>query len=130
MPPSAHEDERGSGPAEFILVSVLLTALTVAVLQLGFATYARNIVQDAAAEAAHHAALADVSDAEAEDRAREIVSRALGHDIIDDAAITRGSQEGVGIVTVSLGATLPIIGMLGVPSGTGVTARAPVETLD
>lgn len=119
--------ERGSAPAEFVLVSILLSALTLAVLQLGLATYAHNVVQDAAVEAAHHAALADTSDAEAEARAREVVTRALGGDIIDVASFTHGSRDGVEMVTVTLGATLPVVGLLGVPQGSGVTARAPVE---
>ena len=47
-------DERGSAPAEFLLVGLLLTALTLAVLQFGLAMYARNIVQDAACRARRH----------------------------------------------------------------------------
>ncbi|WP_156761989.1 TadE family protein [Microbacterium karelineae] len=119
--------ERGSAPAEFVLVSVLLSALTLAVLQLGLAVYARNVVQDAAVEAAYHAALADTSDAEAEDRAREVVVLALGGDIVDAAHISRASRDGIEMVTVTLGATLPIVGLLGIPQGSAVTARAPVE---
>ena len=56
-------DERGSGPAEFVMVGAVLTVLTLAVLQLGLAVYVRNVIHDAAAEGAHHAALADVTPA-------------------------------------------------------------------
>lgn len=118
---------RGSAPAEFVLVSILLTALTLAVLQLGLAMYVRGVVRDAAVEAAFHAALADTSAAEAEARAREIVTRALGGDIVDIAHITRGSLDGVDTVSVTLRATLPLVGLLGLPQGTEATAHAPAE---
>ncbi|MGO1236625.1 MAG: TadE/TadG family type IV pilus assembly protein [Microbacterium gubbeenense] len=120
--------ERGSAPAEFILVGLLLTALTLAVLQFGLAMYARNIVQDAAVEAAFHAALADTSDAEAEHRAHEVVTAALGHDTIEWALVTRMSMNGVDMVKVDLGATYPLVGFFGISAGSVVTAHAPVES--
>ncbi|GMA29919.1 TadE/TadG family type IV pilus assembly protein [Arenivirga flava] len=43
-------DERGSAPAEFVMVSALLLALLLAVLQLGVALHVRNTVTDAASE--------------------------------------------------------------------------------
>lgn len=119
--------ERGSAPAEFILVGVMLTALTLGVLQLGFAVYARGVVQDAAVEAAFHAALADTSNVEAEHRARDVVERALGSDIVGWAMFSRSRVDGVDMVRVDLSARLPLVGLLGVPSGTVVTAHAPVE---
>jgi len=122
-------DERGSAPAEFILVGLLLTALTLAVLQFGLAMYARNIVQDAAVEAAFHAALADTSDAAAERRAHDVVTGALGRDVIDWALITRMSMNGVEMVKVDLGATYPLVGLFGIPAGSVVTAHAPAEAI-
>jgi len=125
MPPD--DRERGSAPAEFILVGVLLTALTLAVLQFGLAVYTRNIVQDAAVEAAFHAALADTSDASAEQRAREVVTGALGRDVVEWVLVTRTSMSGVDMVKVDVGATYPVIGLLGVSGGSVVTAHAPME---
>ncbi len=43
-------DDRGSSAVEFLLVGTLLTALTLAVLQLALAVYVRNVVHDAAVE--------------------------------------------------------------------------------
>ncbi|MBP3979065.1 pilus assembly protein [Microbacterium sp. BLY] len=63
---------------EFVLVGTLLTALTLAVLQLAFAIYVRNVLHDAAVEGAYYAALADTTTQEGEERAREVIRRALG----------------------------------------------------
>ncbi|NHI17256.1 pilus assembly protein [Microbacterium sp. CBS5P-1] len=120
-------DERGSATVEFLLVSVLLTTFTLGVVQLGLAAYVRNVVQDAAVEAAFHAALADATPAEAEARARALVERAVGHDAIDSVAFERGTSSGVAVITVRIDATLPLVGFLGPARGTEVTARAPAE---
>ncbi|WP_036320586.1 TadE/TadG family type IV pilus assembly protein [Microbacterium indicum] len=121
--------ERGSAPAEFVMVSALLTALTLAVMQLGFAVYVRNVVQDAAVEAAHYAALADVDLAAGESRARDAVTRALGADVLDAVVVEETVAGGARMVVVTLRATLPIIGLVGAPEGTEAVAHAPVETV-
>ena len=54
-------DDGGSSPVEFVLVGMMLTLLTLGVLQLGLSVYVRNVVHDAAVEGAFHAALADAS---------------------------------------------------------------------
>src|SRR5699024_7835758 len=121
------EEERGSAPAEFVLVGLLLTALTLGILQFGLAAYTRNVVQDAAVEGAFHAALADTTTAEAEQRAREVVTRALGRDVVDWAVIAPQTKGGVEFVSVDLAATYPLVGLFGIPAGSLVSARAPVE---
>lgn len=119
--------ERGSAPVEFVLVGALLTALTLAILQFGLAAYTRNVVQDAAVDAAFHAGLADTTPAEAEQRAREVVTRALGRDVIDWAVVVPQTKHGVQYVSVDLAATYPLVGLFGIPAGSLVSARAPVE---
>lgn len=94
--PAGVTDDRGSNPVEFLLVGTLLTALTLAVLQLAFAIYVRNVVHDAAVEGAYYAALADTTAAEGEERAREVIRRAVGPSYADDitvASARRGGQD-------------------------------------
>lgn len=122
--------ERGSAPVEFILVGALLTALTLAVLQLGLAMYVRGVVQDAAVEGAHHAALADVPVADGARLARDSVEAAIGSGHVGSAHAEVGERAGVPSATVTLQATLPLAGLLGVPRGMEVTAHAPLESLD
>lgn len=126
--PSALADERGSSPVEFVLVGALLTALTLAVLQLAFAIYVRNVVHDAAVEGAHYAALADTTPGDGRDRTREVISRAIGTGYADDVAIGEDTSLGHRSVVVRVRTTLPVIGLIGVPYGLEVEARAPAES--
>ncbi|WP_424448217.1 TadE/TadG family type IV pilus assembly protein [Microbacterium arborescens] len=123
-------DERGSSPAEFVMVGALLTLLTLAVLQLGLAAYVRTVAHDAAVEGAYHAALADASDAEGAERAREIVERTAGTGFVQDARARRDASGDGTAVEVSLRLTLPLAGLAGVPGVWEVTGRAPVDDLD
>ena len=114
---------------DFILVGALLTALTLAVLQLGFAVYVRNVVHDAAVEGAHYAALADTSLADGADRTRLSITRAVGGSYAADITVGESSESGHPAAVVSVRTTLPVIGLLGVPYGLEVNASAPMESL-
>ncbi|WP_149085774.1 MULTISPECIES: TadE/TadG family type IV pilus assembly protein [Microbacterium] len=128
--PAAIDEERGSNPVEFVLVGTLLTALTLAVLQVAFAIYVRNVVHDAAVEGAYHAALADTALAEGEERARAVITRAVGASYADDIAVTMSRRDGQETVGVRIRTTLPVFGLLGVPAGLDVEAHAPAESFD
>ncbi|MDQ0642146.1 TadE/TadG family type IV pilus assembly protein [Microbacterium murale] len=125
----AAADERGSSPVEFVLVGSLLTVLTLAVLQLGFAVYVRNVVHDAAVEGAHYAALADTALEEGAQRTRESITRAVGATYAEDIAVSESDRLGHVTAVVTVRTTLPIIGLLGIPYAMEVNADAPVETL-
>lgn len=121
-------DERGSSPVEFVLVGALLTALTLAVLQIAFAVYVRNVVHDAAVEGAHHAALADTTLEEGAARTQAVITRAVGAEYAGDVAIGEDMALGHPSVVVRVRTALPVLGLLGVPFGLEVDARAPVES--
>jgi Flp pilus assembly protein TadG len=125
----AGRDERGSAPAEFVLVGALLAALTLAVLQLGLAVYVRNVVHDAAVEGAYHAALADVDPAAGAERTRTLIERAVGAGYARE--VTAGTTDVLGArtVVVTVRAVLPLIGLIGIPGALEVTAHAPRESL-
>lgn len=124
------KDERGSSPVEFVLVGTLLTALTLAVLQLALAMYVRNVAHDAAVEGAHYAALADTTPGEGVDRARRVITRAVGASYAEDISVSSTFSLGVATMEVRVRTTLPLLGLIGVPEGLEVTGRAPVETFD
>ena len=121
-------DQRGSSPVEFLLVGTLLTALTLAVLQLAFVVYVRNVVHDAAVEGAYHAALADTTGEEGADRAREVITRAIGADYARDIEISSSGVRDRAMVDVRIRATLPVVGLIGLPAALEVEGHAPVET--
>ena len=123
-------DDGGSTPVEFVLVGVLLTALTLGVLQLGLAVYVRNVVHDAAVEGAYHAALADVQTAEGATRAEAVIAGAVGGDFVDSATARESTALGHETIEVTVVTRLPLVGLLGVPQGWEVTVHAPAESLD
>lgn len=130
MPRSLARCERGSSPVEFVLVGMVLTALTLAVVQLGLAVYVRGVVHDAAVEGAYHAALADTRLSAGAERAVEIVTRTVGDGVVQGAEARRSHALGHPTVEVTVTATIPLVGLWGVAGGWEVTARAPLETLD
>lgn len=121
-------DERGSSPVEFVLVGALLTALTLAVLQIALAVYVRNVVHDAAVEGAHYAALADTSLDEGAARTAAVITRAVGADYAHDVTIGEDGSLRHPSVLVRVRTTLPVLGLIGMPFGLEVEARAPVES--
>ena len=121
-------DESGASPVEFVLVGLLLTVLTLGVLQFGLAVYVRNVVHDAAVEGAYHAALADTTLEEGARRTREIVTRTIGGDYATHVAVRETSALGQPTVEIRVDATLPLVGLLGAPRSLEVTAHAPVES--
>lgn len=123
------EDDRGSSPVEFVLVGTLLTVLTLAVVQLGVAVYVRNVLHDAAVEGAYHGALADTSLTDGAVRTDHLIQTAVNG--LDVAVTARDTMAlGVPAVEVTVIATLPLVGLLGIPAGMEVTAHAPRESFD
>ncbi|MFJ4225499.1 TadE/TadG family type IV pilus assembly protein [Microbacterium sp. NPDC089695] len=123
-------DERGSSPVEFVLIGTMLTALTLAVLQLALIVYVRNVVHDAAVEGAYYAALADTAPAEGAERAGEVITRAIGASYADDITVERARDAGQDEVVVRIRTSLPIIGLIGIPAAIEVEAHAPAESFD
>jgi Flp pilus assembly protein TadG len=123
-------DDRGSAVVEFTLVGVLLTILTLAVLQLGLALHVRNTVLDAAAEGARFGALADNTPADGVLRTRTLITEAIGADYATDISVGTGDWMGHPAVTVTVRTTLPVVGLLGVGGALEVSGHAAIETLD
>ena len=123
-------DESGSAIAEFTMVAALLTVLTLSVIQLGLALLIRNTVQDAAAEGARFAALADNGLAEGIERTTELVTVALGPGYAGDVTASYGSYLGHPAAIVTVRAPLPLVGLVGIDNGLEVDGHAAVETLD
>lgn len=123
-------DETGSAVVEFTLVGVLLTMLTLALLQLGVALHVRNTVLDAAAEGARFGALADNSPADGVARTQDLITEAIGADYATEVSVGTGEWMGHPAVTVTVRTTLPVIGLIGVGGGLEVAGHAALETLE
>ena len=120
-------DERGSAPVEFLFVSILLTTLTLAVMQLGFALLVRNTVLDAASEGARYASLAGNSAADGVARTQELLTTALGAEYAQGVSTATVEYLGVTTIEIMVDAPLPLLGPLGIADGLEVAAHAPVE---
>jgi Flp pilus assembly protein TadG len=84
--------ERGSAVVDFVLVSVLVLALLLAVLQVAVYVHVRNVIVASAQEGARYAANADVSSTDGASRTVEIVARATSERTARGLACT--STEG------------------------------------
>ncbi len=124
------QDSGGSAVAEFVMVIALLTVLTLSVIQLGLALLIRNTVQDAAAEGARFAALADNGLSDGTERARQLLTVALGPSYAVNVEGSYGNYLGHPAAIVTVRAPLPLIGLVGIEHGLEVSGHAAVETLD
>jgi hypothetical protein len=122
--------DSGSAAAEFVMVGVLLTVATLAVLQLALALLIRNTVLDAASEGARYAALVGNSPADGAARTAELIRTAVGPQYAGDIDAGFGDYLGAPAIVVTVRAPLPVIGLLGPSGGIEVTGHAPIETLD
>jgi len=122
--------DEGSAAVEFVLVGVLLTALTLAVIQLAFALHVRNTLLDSAAEGARFAALAGNSPEDGADRTRQLITTAIGATYADHVSAGYTEYLGIAATRVTVDAPLPLVGMFGPSRSLEVTGHAAVETLD
>jgi hypothetical protein len=93
----------GSSVVEFTLVSVLLVALFLGVLQLAIVLHTRNVLVSAAQEGARYAANADRTPADGVLRTREAIGDALGARVRDRMTVTP--------LPVDLSGPAPVVGM-------------------
>ncbi|KRE29635.1 pilus assembly protein TadE [Agromyces sp. Soil535] len=123
-------EERGSAVAEFTLVGILLTVLALAVVQLALALHVRNTLLDAAAEGARYAALGGSSSADGIARTKDLITAAVSAEYAQDVTAGSASIGGVPAVEVSVRATLPVVGLLGVQRGLEVSGHAAIEVVE
>ena len=108
--------ERGSAVADFVLVSGLVLALFLAVLQFGFALHVRNTLIACAAEGARLGARADADPQMGRERATELITSSISSRYAQDVTTEVATVGGVQVVVVRVRAPLPVLGPLG-PSG-------------
>jgi len=117
-------DDRGSAIVEFTLVSVLLTVLFLALLQLGLALHVRNTLTASAAEGARYAANADRSPEQGAEVTRSLIRDSLADSFASGVTSGQETVGGVPTVFVQVEATLPVVGLLGPPRGIRVRGHA------
>lgn len=105
--------DRGSTVAEFALIAGLLSLVFAGVLQFGLALHVRNTVIDAAIAGARLGGTLDRSPADGVDHTREVITAAIGEAYARDVSAVESRIDGVRVVTVSVDAPIPVLGLLG-----------------
>jgi Flp pilus assembly protein TadG len=104
--------ERGSAVVDFVLVSVLILALLLAVLQLAVYVHVRNVVVASAQEGARYAANADVPSTDGAARTVQIVAQATSGQTARGLACTSREEPdatGLRLVVVRCAGSVPTL---------------------
>ncbi|WP_307497501.1 TadE family protein [Arthrobacter woluwensis] len=98
---------------DFVLVSGLLTLVFLGVLQLTLILHVRNSLIDAASSGARYGALADRSPEDAVSRAKDLISGSVGQGFAQDISVAESREGEVRLITVTVRAPFPVLGLLG-----------------
>ena len=120
--------ERGAAVADFTMVSVLVVALFLAVVQLGLALHTRNTLISCASEGARLGARADAVAGQGVTRTQSLVSASLSPRFARHVTSREAVVEGVRVVEVRVVAPVPVLGLLGPEGRLDVVGRAFLET--
>jgi Flp pilus assembly protein TadG len=125
------DGERGSAVVEFVLVSLLIVMLLLAVLQIAVYVHVRNVVTASAQEGARYAANADVDSTAGAGRTVEVVARATSEQTAQGLACTSAEEidaTGLTLVVVRCSGSVPsLLAALGNLLPLEVTGRAVKE---
>lgn len=122
-----HSRQCGAAVVEFTLVTVVLVALFLAIVQVGLVLHVRNTLVACAAEGARYAANADRDLSDGETRTVALIAEALS-DRYGQAVTSRYvTTGGVQLVEIEVTTTLPLFGLLGVDRGLTVSGHAVEE---
>lgn len=116
MSPARSAQDDGSAVVEFILVSILVVMLFLAVVQLAMALHIRNTLISAAGEGARFAAAADQTPEDGAEHTRALIRQSLPDSYAGQVSFGYSTVGGVRTVEIRVRADLPVFGWLG-PSG-------------
>ena len=108
----AGRGDAGSAVVDFTLVSVLVVALFLLVLQVGFVLHTRNVLISSAQEGARYAANADRTAAEGVARTRQAIADALSPAAaarMTVVPVSGGSAAGAPVVGIEVRGPLPLV---------------------
>jgi Flp pilus assembly protein TadG len=132
LPRLTDDGARGSAVVDFVLVSVLILGLLLAVLQVAVYVHVRNVVTASAQEGARYAANADVPSDAGAPRTVEIVGRATSERTAKGLACTSAEEvepgSGLTLVVVRCEGAVPsLVPALGNLLPLSVTGRSVKE---
>jgi Flp pilus assembly protein TadG len=119
--------EAGAAVVDFSMVSVLLLAIFLGVVQLGLALHARNTLISCASEGARFGARADAEPGQGVARASRLVTASLSARYARTVTSRETVVDGVRVVEVRIVAPLPVLGLFGPEGHLDVVGRAFAE---
>ena len=129
--PRLDDGERGSAVVDFVMVSILIVTLLLAVLQVAVYVHVRNVVTASAQLGARYAANVDVDSSAGAGRTAEVVAHATSEQTAEGLSCTSGEQvddTGLTLVVVQCaGSVPPLLAVLGNLLPLQVTGRAVKE---
>ena len=127
----ADDGERGSAVVDFVLVSMLITMLLLAVLQVAVYVHVRNVVTASAQAGARYAANADVDSSVGAERTLEVVADATSRQTANGLSCSSAEEvdkTGLTLVVVRCSGSVPsLLAALGNLLPLEVTGRAVKE---
>ena len=121
-------DDDGSAVVEFVLVSVLVVALVLALIQLGVALHMRNTLIAAAAEGARYAAAENREPTEGAEYTTDLIQQTLPGRFAGEVSAGYEDVDGVPTVVVEVRTQLPVLGWLGPAESLVVRGHAMEES--
>jgi Flp pilus assembly protein TadG len=120
--------DEGTAVVEFVLVSMLVVVLLLAVVQVGMALHIRNTLISAASEGARFAAAADQSPESGAEHTRELIRQSLPDSYAERVRSGYQVVSGVDTIVVTIEADLPVFGWLGPANTLQVEGHAMEES--
>jgi len=105
--------ERGSAIADFVLVSVVLVPLFLAIVQLAVIWHIKNTVTAAASEGARYGAAYDATPQTGAGRTRAILDQTFGSDFDAEVVGSQSGAAGSPVVEVTVRARVPVLAFWG-----------------
>ena len=127
MRAASPENERGNATAEFVIVSALVVLLFLGVLQVAFALFTRNVLQDAASQGARYGAMLDREPADGEERTHDLLYSVLPDRYSTTISSSITQWQGVEAVQITVTAPVPLLGPFGVAAQWEVSGHAVVQ---
>ncbi|WP_421084618.1 TadE family protein [Rothia nasimurium] len=124
MSTSQTHKDTGNATAEFVMVSALVILMFLGVLQVAFAMFTKNVIQDAASQGARYGAMVDRTPQDGADRTRELLTAVLPDDYAADVTHSVTQWHGVNAVQIRVEAPIPLLGPFGLNSRWEVTGHA------
>ena len=119
--------QRGSAPAEFVLVAGLLVAMSLGVLQLALISHVRQVLTSSAWEGARHASYYNTALAEGSALTRQLITQGLGPAYAESVTIRSVEVGGRPGAEVSVETPFPAFGLWSPGGLLRVRAAVPYE---